>query len=122
MRTQNKNVTLFRQIFGCFFLIAIFTCTVLSVYFFNSEKQTLEQNLKREMIQTMEFAVKEIEDTALNVEEFANQICQNATVRELMLREDSSYSAQTQEVVDLLDEQFQYVTIAEDILSLFLVG
>lgn len=122
MRAKSEGRTLKQQFFVYFMLAAVFACAVLGVYYYDSERRLLEQNLRDEAEQTVGYAVGQIEKTALRVEEFANQICQDETVDTLLRRDSADFDTQTLAVVDELEGQFQFVTITEDILSLFLVG
>ena len=122
MRAKPEGRTLKQQFFVYFMLAAVFACSVLGVYYYVSERHVLEQNLWNETEQTIGYAVSQIEETALRVEEFANRICQDELVDTLLRRDSTDFDAQTLAVVDELDKQFQFVTITEDILSLFLIG
>lgn len=122
MRILKEGKTLKQQLFLYFLLISVFACVGFGVYYFNSERRALEENLRNETNQAMHYAAEQIERTALRVEEFANQICQNAQLLELLTRDSTEVDGQTLEVVEALDEQFRFVTITEDILSLLLVG
>lgn len=122
MRGKPEGRTLKQQFFVYFMLAAVFSCAVLGVYYFFSERRVLERNLQNETEQAVGYAAGQIEKAALRVEEFANQVCQDEAVRALLRRDRPEFDAQALAVVDDLDEQFQFVTITEDILSLFLVG
>lgn len=122
MRAKSKGRTLKQQFFIYFMLSAVFACAVLGVYYYESERRLLEQNLREETEQTIGYAIEQIEKTALRVEEFANRLCEDEAVNTLMRRDSVDFDTQTLAVVDELDKQFQFVTITEDILSLFLVG
>ena len=122
MRAGKKDRTLKQQLFVYFMLVAMIACAALGGYYFAAERQMLEQRLRAENEQKIGYALAQVEKTALRVEEFANQVCQDEAVRALLRKERPVFDAGTLAVAETLDNQFQFVTITEDILSLFLVG
>lgn len=75
MRGKPEGRTLKQQFFVYFMLAAVFSCAVLGVYYFFSERRVLERNLQNETEQAVGYAAGQIEKAALRVEEFANQVC-----------------------------------------------
>ena len=122
MTIRRTKPTMKRQLFLFFMLAAVLVCLIFSAYYFVSEQRVLRNNLERENTKNLQYAIEKIEENAMRVEEFANQICQNEQIRALMTADDPSAPAETTAVASMLDEQFQFVTVTEDILSLYLIG
>ena len=122
MKIRRTKPTMKQQLFLFFMLAAVLVCLIFSAYYFVSEQRVLRNNLERENTKNLQYAIEKIEENAMRVEEFANQICQNGQIRALMLADDSFAPAETMAVASMLDEQFQFVTVTEDILSLYLIG
>lgn len=122
MKIRRTKPTMKQQLFLFFMLAAVLVCLIFSAYYFVSEQRVLRNNLERENTKNLQYAIEKIEENAMRVEEFANQICQNGQIRALMLADDPFAPAETMAVASMLDEQFQFVTVTEDILSLYLIG
>ena len=122
MKIRRTKPTMKQQLFLFFMLAAVLVCLIFSAYYFVSEQRVLRNNLERENTKNLQYAIEKIEENALRVEEFANQICQNGQIRALMQADDPFAPAETMAVASMLDEQFQFVTVTEDILSLYLIG
>lgn len=122
MKIRRTKPTMKQQLFLFFMLAAVLVCLIFSAYYFVSEQRVLWNNLERENTKNLQYAIEKIEENAIRVEEFANQICQNGQIRALMLADDPFAPAETMAVASMLDEQFQFVTVTEDILSLYLIG
>ena len=122
MKIRRTKPTMKQQLFLFFMLAAVLVCLIFSAYYFVSEQRVLRNNLERENTKNLQYAIEKIEENAMRVEKFANQICQNGQIRALMLADDPFAPAETMAVASMLDEQFQFVTVTEDILSLYLIG
>lgn len=122
MKIRRTKPTMKQQLFLFFMLAAVLVCLIFSAYYFVSEQRVLRNNLERENTKNLQYAIEKIEENAMRVEEFANQICQNGQIRALMLADDPFAPTETMAVASMLDEQFQFVTVTEDILSLYLIG
>ena len=122
MKIRRTKPTMKQQLFLFFMLAAVLVCLIFSAYYFVSEQRVLRNNLERENTKNLQYAIERIEENAMRVEKFANQICQNGQIRALMLADDPFAPAETMAVASMLDEQFQFVTVTEDILSLYLIG
>lgn len=116
MKIRRTKPTMKQQLFLFFMLAAVLVCLIFSAYYFVSEQRVLRNNLERENTKNLQYAIEKIEENAMRVEEFANQICQNGQIRALMLADDPFAPAETMAVASMLDEQFQFVTVTEDIL------
>ncbi len=115
-----RTNTIQARIFLYFLIVAIGCCITAGGYFLYAEQRTIRNNIQADTEQKIEFASGQIEETALRVEEFANEISASDTIRAL-LDGDSAANSKVQ-AAEQLENQFQFVTIAEDILSLFIVG
>ena len=122
MHLKQGKGTLRRHLFVHFMLVAIFACIVLGVYYYITEQRMLKKTQERENAQAIAYATVQIQESALRVEEFANQICNNPIVYTLLSQTDTAFHADTLTIVEELDNQFQFITITEDVLALFLVG
>ncbi|MDO4616860.1 MAG: sensor histidine kinase [Lachnospiraceae bacterium] len=68
----------------------------------------------------MDFASNEIEAAALRAEEFANEICQNESMCYLLEKEITD--EKKLEASEALENQFQFATVGDDILAVFITG
>ena len=85
MKIRRTKPTMKQQLFLFFMLAAVLVCLIFSAYYFVSEQRVLRNNLERENTKNLQYAIEKIEENAMRVEEFANQICQNGQIRALML-------------------------------------
>ena len=95
MRIRHTKPTMKQQLFLFFMLAAVLVCLIFSAYYFVSEQRVLRNNLERENTKNLQYAIEKIEENALRVEEFANQICQNGQIRALMQADDPFAPAET---------------------------
>ncbi|WP_125115573.1 sensor histidine kinase [Agathobaculum sp. Marseille-P7918] len=122
MRRKNKGKTFKQQLFLYFILSSVFICLVMGLFLYVSEQELVTDNLQQETQTAMGYAVDQAEQTALRVEEFANQVCRSDAVIDVMQRTSPQVDAQVLSIAAELNEQFQFVTITEEVLSLLLVG
>lgn len=122
MHPKKREKTFKRQLFIYFILSTVLVCILSGLLLYTMEYNTVIENLERDTENDMLYAVDRVDDTALRVEEFANQLCSDAEAIELLQRDSDKVDDEVLSLVDELDTQFQFVTITEDILSLFLVG
>lgn len=122
MGRKNKGKTFKQQLFLYFILSSVFICLVMGLFLHVSEQKLVTENLQQETQTAMEYAVDQVEQTALRVEEFANQVCRSDAVIDVMQRTSPQVDAQVLSIAEELNEQFQFVTITEEVLSLLLVG
>ena len=81
MKIRRTKPTMKQQLFLFFMLAAVLVCLIFSAYYFVSEQRVLRNNLERENTKNLQYAIEKIEENAMRVEEFANQICQNGQIR-----------------------------------------
>lgn len=98
MKIRRTKPTMKQQLFLFFMLAAVLVCLIFSAYYFVSEQRVLRNNLERENTKNLQYAIEKIEENAMRVEEFANQICQNGQIRALMLADDPFAPAETMAV------------------------
>lgn len=125
MRPQTKKRTLKRQLMVYFVLVAVISSLLLGVYYFTSQKSLIERNTIRSREQSISHAIEMVEGQARQVQQFANQLCRNETVRALMQsapEEAQRFSPEKRAVIEELNTQFRYVPVTESVLSLFLIG
>ena len=77
MKIRRTKPTMKQQLFLFFMLAAVLVCLIFSAYYFVSEQRVLRNNLERENTKNLQYAIEKIEENAMRVEKFANQICQN---------------------------------------------
>lgn len=122
MKRKNEGKTFKQQLFLYFILSSVFICLVMGLFLHVSEQKLITDNLQQETQTAMGYAVDQAEQTALRVEEFANQVCRSDAVIDVMQRTSPQVDAQVLAIAAELNEQFQFVTITEEVLSLLLVG
>lgn len=122
MKRKNEGKTFKQQLFLYFILSSVFICLVMGLFLYVSEQKLITDNLQQETQTAMGYAVDQAEQTALRVEEFANQVCRSDAVIDVMQRTSPQVDAQVLDIAAELNEQFQFVTITEEVLSLLLVG
>ena len=76
MKIRRTKPTMKQQLFLFFMLAAVLVCLIFSAYYFVSEQRVLRNNLERENTKNLQYAIERIEENAMRVEKFANQICQ----------------------------------------------
>ena len=103
MKIRRTKPTMKQQLFLFFMLAAVLVCLIFSAYYFVSEQRVLRNNLERENTKNLQYAIEKIEENAMRVEKFANQICQNGQIRALMLADDPFAPAETMAVASMLD-------------------
>lgn len=101
MKIRRTKPTMKQQLFLFFMLAAVLVCLIFSAYYFVSEQRVLRNNLERENTKNLQYAIEKIEENAMRVEKFANQICQNGQIRALMLADDPFAPAETMAVASM---------------------
>ena len=122
MAFKRREKTFKGQLFIYFSFAMALVCVILCGVLYGLEYNAVVDNMEADTESNMYYAVSQVDNTALRVEEFANQLCRDEAVAELLRRDTGAVDSAVLDVAEELDNQFQFVTITEDILSLLLVG
>ena len=122
MAFKRREKTFKGQLFIYFSFAMALVCVILCDVLYGLEYNAVVDNMEADTESNMYYAVSQVDNTALRVEEFANQLCRDEAVAELLRRDTGAVDSAVLDVAEELDNQFQFVTITEDILSLLLVG
>lgn len=119
-----KN-TLQRRLLFYFLMVALIPfILIISYYFFNMQSISHDQIIDDNQ-SYLDNAMEEIENQRVQVNEFANWVLSNQTIRLLLQRapeQANTYDAQFETAVNELQQQFYYRPVTKYIRSLFLIG
>ena len=123
MKRHQKRMR--HQLTVYFVVVAVISLSLFVSYYFFVMRQNIERETLEKSDRVLRHALEKIELQAEQVNEFANYICRNQNVQLLLLQNSQNaeqFSEQKQNVIDEVNRQFQNLPLAEDILSLFIIG
>lgn len=119
-----KNNKPMRQRLTLYFtFIAIMCCVVLELFYFSFQTLSIKRQMDVDHRHSIEHTILALEEQIQEVRQFSTLLCQNDSLQDLLLMSDpSAYPARQRIVINTLKDEFRYLPVTEQILSLFIIG